>query len=66
MFPDFDELKRERDVTDQALLEWASNVSPRWKSILQSLPMSLAARANERTACCGSPPLFESLPAAET
>lgn len=30
MFPDFDELKRERDITDRALLEWASNVSPQW------------------------------------
>ena len=30
MFADFDELKREREATDQAMLEWAGSVSAEW------------------------------------
>jgi uncharacterized damage-inducible protein DinB len=30
MFPDFEELRSERDITDQALLEWSANLASDW------------------------------------
>jgi uncharacterized damage-inducible protein DinB len=30
MFANFDELKREREATDQAMLKWATSVSVEW------------------------------------
>jgi uncharacterized damage-inducible protein DinB len=30
MYPQFDELARERERTDQSILDWAGNVTPEW------------------------------------
>ena len=58
MFPDFDELKRERDVTDQALLEWASNVSPQWLASTLDYTSKVDHRTRRITASAAAVHLF--------